>query len=358
MSETKPQNICSYEMKLYVLSPLFIGDGESIKGIKSEVDFRKKILKKDKQRIEQWINYFTNFAELKRNEADKEKQNRNRAQRYERRIPKEANQPSLSGYLRFIKDSEFKPNKKPGDFIQTAGRGYVPGSSIKGAIRTALIAELIREKKLSVTEAEAELKEAMKYIQVTDTNICPETKFVRYRIKPQKIIDNKQVGYSSRNFTVDKKFLKDGTILTFGITIDEKRSGYTLKRILEGLDKHYGQVLQENKEALGNKDNIRTHDYTEEQKQNLTKKDGITKLPNINIGGQSGFNTKIVLCAVHPDNHEYMAAKKKILAEKFGQHVHDRAALAPRYLKFAEIHEPEHGLTPGWCRIVAVKKLC
>ncbi|GBR73423.1 CRISPR-associated protein Csm5 [Candidatus Termititenax aidoneus] len=351
----KRQNIYSYKMELYILSPLFIGDGESIKEIKSEVEFREKILKKDKQRIEQWINYFTNFAELKRNETDKEKQSRNLHQRYERRIPQEANQPSLSGYLRFIKDSEFKPNQKSECFIQTAGRGYVPGSSIKGAIRTALVAELIREKKLNMEDAETELKKALKYIQVTDTNTCPETSFAYYEIKPQKIIDNKQVGYS-RDFTVRKKFLKAGEILTFGITISE-RSGYTLKRILEVLDKHYGQVLQENKTALENKENIKTHDYTKKQKLYLTK-DGITRLPNINIGGQSGFNTKIVLRAMSPDEHKYIAAKKIILAGKFKRHAHDSAALAPRYLKFAEINEPESGLTPGWCRIVAVEKLC
>ena len=84
-------------------------------------------------------------------------------------------------------------------------------------------------------------------------------------------------------------------------------------------------------------------------------------MPNINIGGQTGFNTKVVLRALVKDcEYNYIHKKKEILSKQFFRHNHDRCETAPRYLKVVNInydrYKPEY-LSLGWCNISVEKEI-
>ena len=322
----------TYKMKLTTLSPIFIGGGETILGLKNEYDFKNKVLKNNTEMAKKWIDYFMNFKSYKNNPE------------YKRLIPRDAKAPSLQGFLRFIENKEFKPNKKSNKFIRENGKPFIPASSIKGAIRTALMANFISQGN-NIRDAKEILKEQMKYIQISDTESISEDNFDEMKIYPQKLIQDKKVGYSPDKYgkpktLFPKEFLYDGVDVYFYITIDTKKSKYSLEKILELLQKHYNTVCEENKAALIDTNVKICINY-----------DGLK--PNINIGGQSGFNTKVVLRSMSKDFQDYTQKKKYTLSKNFNFHSHDKVSLAPRYLKFVKI-ACENGndyLTPGWCNI-------
>jgi hypothetical protein len=326
----------TYKMRLTTLSPVFIGDGETILGIQNEEDFKKKIIKNNPQIMAQWIDYFMNFKSYKNNR--------------DYRIPKDANKPSLQGFLRFIGSKEFKPNKQTNKFVSSKNHHYIPGSSIKGAIRTALLSYYIKKYDGDLKIAEEKIKEQMKYLSISDSELISDEACGEMVISPQKIIDDKSVGYSNRdgrkNFQVAKEVLYEGEDIYFKLTVDKKHFKYSLDELLAILKGYYATVINENKQLLsGTNVKVFLDDY------------GLT--PNINIGGQTGFNTKVVLRALSRDNIDYINKKKIKLASQFRSHSHDMCKTAPRYLKFIKCeydNNTSEKLTLGWCHISEVKE--
>lgn len=323
----------SYKMKLTTLSPVFIGRGESILNLSSEEDFKNKVIKNDPQRLDSWCDYFLNFSEYKKNRDD--------------RIPKEAKSPSLSGFLRFIEGNPSKPNQLK-MFILSSGEAYIPGSSIKGAIRTALLSQYILDNKVNLNDAEDKIKEQTRGLQISDSDLIDysDDNFADYDIIPQKIIDNKNKGYS-RYFNQKYECLKENNSFYFNITIDSNICKYSIKDILNILKNHYSKVYQESKNGLKHTD------------AKVSKENDL--LPNINIGGQTGFNTKVVLRVLVKDSeYNYIQKKKEILAKQFRRHNHDKCETAPRYLKVVNVNydkgKPEY-LSLGWCNISVEKEI-
>lgn len=325
----------TYKMKLTTLSPIFIGGGESILNLSSEEDFKNKVLKNNPKRVEQWIDYFLNFQEYKRQR--------------DRRIPFDANTPSLSGFLRFVDDKSFKPNHKKTDFILTVGKGYIPGTSVKGAIRTALLSEYIIKNNVELKVAEDKIKAQMKGLQISDSELISYTdsNFADYTITPQKIIDNKQKGYSNKNFQQKYKFLKAKKQISLKITIDTNICEYSIEDILDALNNHYLKIYKEYQNGL--------------KDTNVKVSFSSDCIPNINIGGQSGFNTKNVLRALAGNNEfKYVQAKKNTLSKKFKNHNHDKCKDAPRYFKVVNISNDNNRkeyLSLGWCNLSVEKEI-
>lgn len=324
MTERIKSHLKTYKMKLTTLSPIFIGGGESILNIKDEQDFREKILKNNPKKMEEWIDYFINFDKYKHS--------------YDNRIPREANKPSVSGFLRFINDKTFVPNKKTNEFCISCEKGFIPGSSIKGSIVTALQAKEIKERKFDADN----FKRQMRGLQISDSMLIPKKYFKEYAIEPQKIIDNKTLGYSSTKYKPKKEFLKPLLSLSIIITIDKIFCKYKIEDIIEAINKFYLSVYNENELAL-------------KDTETSVCLNGNT--PNINIGGQSGFNTKVTLRAETNSEFEYIQLKKNQLSKNFKKHNHEFVKTAPRYLKTVCLDNEER-ISIGWCNLQMVEEIC
>jgi len=356
----------SYLIKLITLSPVFIGDGEAIKGIKTEEEFFNKVIQNNPERVQNWTNYFLN----------------------------ETN-PSLQGFLRKY-DKSFIPNQKTNSFIKSAGKPYIPGSSIKGAIRSALLSKLILNlKKNSFKEAEEILKEQMKYIQISDSNFIDSKFLFKQKYKNYNII-HKKIKENDKTIN-EKEFLKQGVEVFFTLSIGHKKCDFDKDYIFEALNDFYGKILKENKDDLEGKQavsniskpmteeefliskfgratnipceklipalneykqkypSIKETSKSESQDNYIKLYDENLKLtPNINIGGQSGFNTKVVLRALYGEN--YINKKKEILDKNFKSHNHKNMYKAPRYLKFVTVQGENY--TIGWCGLKVEKEIC
>lgn len=380
-----------YIMKIKTLSPVFIADGVPILNIKNEEDFRK-ILESRKDLNEKWIEYFLNDRD-----------------------------PSFVNFLRknigedyLYKQFGYKPNKKSNDFVKSAKGYFIPGSSIKGAISTAIMADKINKYPKNpgidvLKEVKNSLKQKMQYVQISDSDFIEEKHFKESPIIHKKIIHDFE---ERSDLGLDKrKFLMPGVEMNFTLGI-EKGSDLTLEYILSCLKDYYGKVLEENtadlygenvkptqtvklspeeikKKQTEVENKIALEKYKKlilpnatwikikteakekhpelypitvndkpaqnqaQQAQIITIYDEKSGLkPNINLGGQSGFNTKNVLRALSDDNtQKYIQKKKEILAKCFWKHKHNDPNMpkAPRYLKTA------FGYTIGWCNIQEAK---
>jgi CRISPR-associated protein Csm5 len=348
----------TYKIKLTTLSPIFIGGGEFsdlsqlqyvLTGNKLKIVDETKFMKflKQSNHLDKFINYVSKPQYNKNGKLISPTLtywiNQNFSNREIDIYSKIENIGEIAkrnlNYVRsFIKNNEEKP--------------YIPGSSIKGAIRTALLSYLID---LGKTKSESEeiLKKQMNYIQLTDSKSL-DTKNLMYRqTQHQQLISDShsakrngdlRIDYKLMNVDNDlKEILREGIVCTFNITLEDNFI-YTIEELLKIINGFYTNVYNENKEL---------NKIAQDLKTNILVKDCI---PNINIGGQSGFNTKVVLRALARDENEYMQYKKEKLSNAYKKHSHLNARVAPRCLRVVERYkENDKTLMPmGWCNISLV----
>lgn len=132
----------------------------------------------------------------------------------------------------FIGNGEDEGNNK--DFIRDYnGKAYIPASSIKGAIRTALFA-YIYEKNQNVMDDEMDdekdkkrkqksekIIELFRYIQISDSKSIEEENFKKYIRKFEDESLNSKEGKSRNEFQLELECLKIGTKVTFEIKIED-----------------------------------------------------------------------------------------------------------------------------------------
>ncbi|MEM2583009.1 MAG: type III-A CRISPR-associated RAMP protein Csm5 [Candidatus Thermoplasmatota archaeon] len=149
------------------------------------------------------------------------------------------------------------------EFIKTGGRIYVPGSSIKGAIRTAFLWYILKKKKELYEKMKEDLEKILtrerkpdkkyvddeiekkvfgkepqydifKAIQISDGNILPTD---RLKIEMVKVLSTTSYGYTWKNFLLFLETLKVGTKFEIDIKIDEYLTEENIARKLEFNDK-------------------------------------------------------------------------------------------------------------------------
>lgn len=347
----------TYKMKLTTLSPVFIGGGEFsdlsqlqyvLTGNQLKIVDETKFMSflKKSNLLDKFINYVSNPQYnrngkpisptlsywINQNFPNKELDIYSKIENVG-----EVAKRNLNYVRSFIKDKKNKP--------------YIPGSSLKGAIRTAILSHLISTGKTQ-KEAEEILKSQMNYIQISDSKSV-DTKNLMYRqtqhqqlisdINSKKRNGELKIDYKLMNVDNDlKEILREGIILSFHITLDNKFL-FTIENLLNIINKFYTDVYNENKEL---------NNISPDLKTNISV---ANCPPNINIGGQSGFNTKVVLRAIAGDEDKYMKDKKNILGNirAFQKHRHQNALVAPRCLRVVERYkENDETLMPmGWCNI-------
>lgn len=134
------------------------------------------------------------------------------------------------------------------EFIKTGGKPYIPGSSIKGAIRTAIMWYILKEdkelhlefikyirrilqnkesrpdKKYVADEIEKKIfgkdpnHDAMRLMQISDT---PPLDFNSLKVGNVHILSTRRVGYGEKKFNLIVEIIRENSIAPIEIKIDE-----------------------------------------------------------------------------------------------------------------------------------------
>lgn len=269
--------LTQYHMKISVLSPMHIGDGEKI-GKKEYIYLADdhKVIIPDMEKMyaglrkthseKEYMNYMLKDGrwglEIWLKQKGYKKQDFRAWQKYE-----------LDAGDRIAEDSRGR-NPKPMEimsFIKDAyGLPYVPGSSLKGMIRTALLAYEIRHDPKRFSDIKEQIQKNASLRRNRTSCLAGETKKLETRafhtlekdeknignavncnlsgliVSDSRPIDLKQLTLSQKiDYTLDGKekplplmreTLIPGTEIYFDISIDRSLCPYTIETILQALD--------------------------------------------------------------------------------------------------------------------------
>ena len=202
-------------------------------------------------------------------------------------------------------------------------RPYIPGSSLKGALRTCLIgARLLDEPGVRTNEIrgkvsalEDEYKEIMNRLSVSDSEpISPSSLTLcgKYDVKASGFI---------KSVPLVRECLATGTKLKFRITVDSENGVMTLDKIKSSI-KRFSEFYSD---QVG-------YDYDAPDRSGMFSYDG-----NLILGGGSGYLSKTVVydAAEHDDALELVV---EIMMKSFRQHhMNDKAnGVSPHTLKYTQ----------------------
>lgn len=304
-------NKLHYKIKLTVESPIYIGNSLEY----TKLDFFEKdnyihfVNHQKFFKVLEENNLFNTFFDIVKKEQDLIKKNL-----------KNKNSPDLINkfYLEhshklydaiLYKLPIIKSNRrliKINSFVKNAdNEPYIPGSSIKGAIRTAIMEEYNIN---SETQIKGLLISDSKPININNLIVLPRKNEIFYQHKQ-----------FPNNLELYNEYLKEGTELEFTITLDLLQLNQTIPNIknindiLNLINKRYKRIIN-----ILDLTNV-AHDYT------------INKDNLLFLGGQVGFHSKTIL-----DKSPIIANNKakQILTRQFKHHKHNNDNLiSPRTYK-------------------------
>ncbi len=350
-----------YKMKLKVLSPVFIGSGEQYDRCDYIYDGEMiHIIEQDK-----WISYLMNkdllneFIEHleikgKNLEIDKwlslKKQNLN-----------EVISECCSKTFSTNNMDDFKSNTIHSFVKNIEGKPYIPGSSIKGVIVSALIGYYEFKNGFSgITNKnyEYEIKNKENYIKkkkikglsVSDSSSFEIENLELYKKKDRIIINGEE---TEHDLPIYRECAKPGTEVEFTIKIDNKlikesqlRDFEGIKTIYEALSKKIEILYDEEFGILNNYETIL--DYIPGEAYNEKSMDKGVLI----LGGGAGFHSKSIVSSIYEFNDAFDLTQeifKKGIAQKHNHGEDD--IICPRGIKLADIGKPVY---MGFCKISEV----
>lgn len=399
-----------YRMKLKTLSPVFIGGGDY-----NLIQKNEYILDRSKVHVlnpRTWVDFlvrtrlFSYYKALSNINCDLRKFLE------DHKIKKE-----LWNKRKYVKYSLSAPDmSKPYDlhtFVKNSyGEPYIPGSTIKGALKTAITYQLLTEKKedleiqglwnrakvalsnlsikefqneLDIIESEIErillrkisfkkerkeinssLKDIFRAISVSDTlPVDTENLVVLKKIdatyikkKPVKGFERYHKDHISE-IPLYREYLKPGTELTFMLSVDEKlfnRSVYPVfdsNIIVDVCLSTFSRLQLNAQEAI-----IHKHKKHKDFKDILAPK--VSYNPNLLLGGGAGFLSKTFVYAIAPNETEAREFIARYLDKAFTNPDHKHKTrdklVSPRTLKLAKYNKKLHPV--GWCSLEVVDEIC
>lgn len=241
----------------------------------------------------------------------------------------------------------------------TEGRPYVPGSSLKGALRTVLLVKMLREGKLRGGIDTSDLKRAADSAEVSLLNrldkvrpqynalnsimsgfsVSDSLPFGNDEIIPAMKIDLSTCGEEVPIPTM-RECARPGTELCFSLTISEKTERFIgvsyLKEAIDEFGEYYSECYLSK--------------YKQYPKENL---DGC-----IFLGGGSGYYAKNIIYPMFADDRQKaLEAVASFMQWKFREHRHDKdikLGVSPHMLKctYADGRLRQLGL----CRVAIEEK--
>ena len=396
------KNYKVYKMSLTTLSPIFIGSGDTLNKSSyfysdkevNVIDEKKliKLLYTRRGLFETFMSEvssgnlnLTNFLESNIPTYKELDISKYKLMSHSNIITTKGRLKTLNEINTFIKSSNDKP--------------YIPGSSIKGAIRTALIASEIRNNKDKYIEffnraktvkdlkglEDMALSNIFKEVLGKSNFKFSEKDYNEFKNKPNLLFkflivsDSDEVSLDKlfvgkqHDFTIKKndinevpifmEFIEPLTTFNFTITIDKSIIDYfDLESIKNIMNNYFFQYVYSvshiNSELKKYKEK-----YIDKEYVTCSKKEGYS--PNIFLGGHDGYFTKNILyslCNFEKDSIENGIDKQKIvdlLKDHFSKkhnHIKFDNIISPRTIKLAVYNDKLYNV--GICNIKVEKELC
>lgn len=231
------------------------------------------------------------------------------------------------------------------------GCPYIPGSSLKGAIRTAILASVVRKKQDSedryVDERRQTVAKGAKDIEKKVFGEILESKFRNIKISDSKPLSTKDllmckkidlsVQGNENPINICRESIKPGTEIEFTMSIDGAHDNnwqkpWTAGSILASIKKFNEEYTKNFSEK-----------FSKKQTKNLVEKYSAND-PYIYLGGGTGFGTKTINYALYGD--EALIKVSEFLAVEFGSrfkpdmHNHKKdpgLGVSPHMLKATEV---------------------
>ncbi|MCR4440864.1 MAG: type III-A CRISPR-associated RAMP protein Csm5 [Peptococcaceae bacterium] len=389
----------NYRLKLQVITPLFVGGGDSTKLTRLNYAFvpdEKKVYVLDERK---WINYllstglFNEYAAFIQQKAkdggfdtfrwlkEKEYRIKNRAVAVFKQVSKVVYSTA--------EHPDFKTNDIHGFIKNTAGLPYIPGSSIKGALRTAVVASLLHReaapnqkylqkmeailggasdgkyKKKDVERLGQEIEKnlldyrkhingrledfkGMAGISVSDSTPFPPESLVLVKKRDLSLVDGRLKGEDERAGALPlyRECARPGTEVEFSLTIDSFK--IKMEYGITTFD-DIAVCLQKRFEALfGSAGVISVWPGSMKFLPGEALKDSGKGV--LIMGGGAGYHSKSVISSLAADPKKANELSKKVMQMVFPRHKHfqDRP-LSPRALKVARVNGKD--MFMGICRI-------
>ena len=390
------KNYKVYKMTLTTLSPIFIGSGEKLNKSAyfcyddevNVIDEKKlvKLLRSRRGLFEAFMSeassdnlYLTKFLE---NNIP----NFKNLDIHKYKLISHSNIITTKGKIKTLNDIN--------TFIKSSnGKPYIPGSSIKGFIRTALIASEIRRNKNRYTDF-FNTKKTVKDLQgledmalsnifkeVLDKSKFSEKYYNDFKDNPNilfkflivsdsdevsldELFVGKQHYFTTKTNTVKSlpifmEFIRPLTTFNFTITIDKSIVDYfdisLISKILTDYFKQYTDIIDCIYEYAKIKSDLDLKDI-------LTLNEEKDKFPpNSFLGGHDGYFTKNILyslCKFKDDGIEKEKIINLLKAHFFAKHNHYKhdKVISPRTMKLTMYNDKYYNI--GVCNIKVEEELC
>lgn len=262
---------------------------------------------------------------------------------------------------------------------------YIPGSSIKGAIRTAILSSYLKANKSEFISDYENIDDDIRHSRSYRRDVARTTRDIEGLLSDGKINHNgknavikgmsglsisdsssfgsdkialrKKVdivysvdGNGENTISVFREYAMPGTEVDFSIRIDPLYFQYV--KGVEALDDILKALGTNFITLYGNKTGIKA---TAPGIYNYLPKDALTGNNNglMFIGGGAGYHTKTYTAALAPDREKAMETTRQLLDKSFhGKKHHADRPIAPRTVKVASVEGSD--MVIGMCRISEV----
>lgn len=339
-----------YKMKLQVLTPLFIGSGEDYDRCDYIYDKENKrihIIKQDK-----WIKYLSKSKKSLLEKFLEDLEDKGKMLEIDSWL--ESNGESLSEVIKnccsgnifnIPEIDDFKLNTVHSFIKNSDGEPYIPGSSIKGAIVSALIGYYVDKKKLKNEKIK------INGILVSDSETFKLEDLKLYK-KKDKIINDKKD--EEQELPIYRECIIPKTEVEFTIGIDKKlikKSGLDgfngIDTIYEALKHKFNALYDDNQGIYHKCDYEKILKYMPADIYN--DENHIDKGVLV-LGGGAGFHSKSIVSSIYDFDkaiNETKYSLKKGIAKKH-KHQND-TIICPRAIKLSDTSEGLRYM--GFCKI-------
>lgn len=378
----------TYKMKLTTLSPIFIGSGEELDKSQYIYDFNSQTVKiVDEKKFSKFL-INKNLIDVYSN--DLLSKNIRDLKHWLESRQLSLNLPIFSNTIRCKDLKKIQRNGKEKRVVSlkslnkvmtciknSEGQAYIPGSSIKGAIRTAFCAYFVNKNKEKLKPEWARIKNAIlhndkellaKIINNIESRLFKQIKYNDPEAEKGSVFSALFVGDSTgvnKNNTYittrcDYAYQKEtptymptylelidkNVNIYFNLTINESITSYfTISKIISAL-KYYTQQQIELFEIF-NKSNLYLPDELDEKLES-----------NICLGGMNGYFNKNIIYSLAPTQEEATQTLRRYFANNFnsGQHLEYSNNIAPHTIKVVKYSDD--GFLPiGWCNLSVEKEI-
>lgn len=335
-----------YKMKLKILSPTFIGSGETY----NRCDYIKDEGKIYIINQEKWIEYLLEKNLLEKFTKYLEKMGKKTVietwLKSENQNVKQAIKRCTSTSFRASVLDNFKSNEIHGFVKNIEGQPYIPGSSIKGAIVSAIYGYYGREKNIKIKDLSYE---KIPGISVSDSTPFSTDNLLVYKKKGKIVL---HYDMKDEELPLYRECAMPGTEVEFTLRIDNRNMHKTIVGENLSLNRIY-DVLYDKIQSLYNREigilteYDKTLDFIPSQAYN--EKTGDFDDGVFILGGGAGFHSKSILSSLYGYDDAMKESKfvfSKGIARKHHHEKDDNTC--PRALKLADVGKKVY---MGFCKI-------